>query len=220
MREWARANRSFLARVITYLCSQGIDQFLDLGSGVPTVGNVHEVVHRYNPEAKVAYVDLEPVAVAYARRLLDGEPNVSITQADIRKPEEVLAAPGVAAILDLDRPIAVLAMAVLHALPEDVPARMLAGYRQASAPGSYLGLSHGVATTMTDEQVKEFTDAYKDTPTPAVLRPLDQVQSLLDGYEIIEPGLVLLDKWRPEHPVSDERALENNCVGAVGRLAQ
>jgi SAM-dependent methyltransferase len=219
IRVGARVNRSFLGRAVTYLTQHGVDQFLDLGSGIPTVGNVHEIAHRHNPTARVAYIDYEPVAVAHARRLLAGDPRVSITQADIREAHDVLAAPGVRHLLDFSRPVAVLAMGILHFLPDsDDPYGMLATYRDACVPGSALAISHGSQVTLTDEQIRRFLLAYARTPTPALFRTVEEILPLLDGYEIVEPGLVLLPQWHPYDPVGDEEARAANIYGGVGIL--
>jgi hypothetical protein len=216
----ARVNRSFLGRAVTYLVQHGVDQFLDLGSGIPTVGNVHEIAYRHNPSARVAYVDYESVAVAHARRLLVDKPLVSITQADIRRPDEVLAAPGVRDLLDFGRPVAVLAMAILHFLPDDDdPYRMLAAYREACVTGSYLAISHGSQVTLTDQQIEEFLEAYARTPTPALFRTVEQIRPLLAGYELVPPGLVLLPQWHPDEPVSDAEAAAANIYGGIGMLS-
>ena len=215
----ARVNRSFLGRAVTYLVQHGVDQFLDLGSGIPTVGNVHEIAHRHNPTVRVAYVDYEPVAVAHARRLLADNPLVTITQADIRRPDEVLAAPGVGDLIDFSRPVAVLAMAILHFLPDDDdPHGMLAAYRDACVAGSYLAISHGSQVTLSDQQIKEFLEAYARTPTPALFRSVEQIRPLLAGYELVPPGLVLLPQWHPDEPVSDADAAESNIYGGIGLL--
>jgi uncharacterized protein (DUF1778 family) len=214
-----RANRSYLGRAAGYLANSGIDQFLDLGSGIPTVGNVHEVVHRHNPNARVAYVDWEPVAVAHAGKLLENEPLVTITQADIRSPQDVLAAPTVAGLLDLSRPIAVLAMGILHFLSDDDdPFGMLAAYRDAGCAGSYLAISHANQVTLTDEQVQSFLDAYARTPTPTLFRTVEEIRRLLDGYQLIEPGLVLAPYWHPDQPgpVDEGEAAATNLRAAVG----
>lgn len=215
----AQANRSFLRRVVTALCQRGVDQFLDLGSGIPTVGNVHEIAHRHNPTARVAYVDHESVAVAHARRLLDGDARVSVTQADIRDPVSVLNAPGVAGLLDFTRPVAVLALAILHFLPDDTEVTtMLRAYRAACIPGGYLALSHGTRATLSETEIRKFLEAYQRTVTPAVFRTREQIAGFTAGYELLHPGLVLLQQWRPENPVSNEEAERINCYGAVGML--
>ncbi len=214
-----RVNRSYLGRVVAWLTRHGIDQFLDLGSGIPTVGNVHEVAHRINPAAKVAYVDYEPVAATHARTLLKGIPQVSITQADIREPAKVLAAPQVTELLDFSRPVAVLAVAILHFLPDaDDPWKMLAAYRDACGPGSALAVSHGSQVTLTDAQIEEFLAAYAKTSTPALFRTPEQIRAFLAGYQLVDPGLVLLPQWRAPQPVSDKEAAESNIYGAVGLL--
>ena len=217
IRVGARVNRSFLGRVVAYLVGQGVDQFLDLGSGIPTVGNVHEIAHRHNPDVRVAYVDYEPVAVAHARRLLADDQRVSITHADIRQPHDVLER--VRPLLDFDRPVAVLAMAILHFLPDaDDPFGMLAAYRDACVRGSYLAISHGSQVTLTDQQIRDFLEAYARTPTPALFRDVTEIRRLLDGYELVEPGLVLLPQWHPTDPVTDTEARESNIYGGVGVL--
>ncbi|MFD0922349.1 SAM-dependent methyltransferase [Saccharopolyspora rosea] len=218
-REWARANRSFLRRAVRYLAGQGIDQFLDLGSGIPTVGNVHEVAHELNPRARVAYVDFEPVAVAHARYLLGDDPRVTVTQADIRDPQQVLAAPGVAGLLDFTRPVGVLAVAILHFVADsDDPAGVVAGYRDACVPGSHLAVSHLSRVTFTDEQLAHGHAIYSRTSTPGTLRSREEIAALLTGYQLVDPGLVLLPQWRPEEPVDDALAASTNSYAGVGAL--
>ncbi|MCI2424206.1 SAM-dependent methyltransferase [Saccharopolyspora sp. K220] len=213
------SNRAFLRRAVSYLIDQGIDQFLDLGSGVPTVGNVHEVAHELNPEARVAYVDVEPVAVAHARRLLGDDPRVTITQADLRHPQDVLSAPGVAGLLDFARPVAVLAVSVLHFVPDDDdPVGIMASYRDSCVRGSALAVSHISQVTVTNEQVEAGVRLYQQTSTPVTLRTSDGITALLDGYRLVEPGLVLLDQWRPESPADPANAETNNSYAAVGIL--
>lgn len=196
---FARANRSFLGRAVTHLCSLGIDQFLDLGSGVPTVGNVHEIAHRHCPTARVAYVDVEPIAVSHARWILGEHPQVTVTQADIREPEQVLGSPEVTGLLDFTRPIALLAVAILHFVADDDdPAALLEDYRRACAPGSYLCLSHASPITMTAEQVAGGRAIYRTTTTPITPRPGDDIAAMLNGWQLLKPGLVPIAQWRPD----------------------
>ena len=212
---FARANRAFLARAVTYLSTRGIDQFLDLGSGIPTVGNVHEIAHRHNPTAKVAYVDHEAVAVAHARTMLAHESRVSVTRADIRCPQEVLSAPGVAGLLDFSRPVGLLALAILHFVPDsDDPAGILAAYRAACAPGSCVALSHAATITMTEDEVQRGKQIYSTTPTPLLIRDHDEIAALLKGYDLVEPGLMPINHWPT--PEIDQPA---NGYGAVGELS-
>ncbi|WP_219905407.1 SAM-dependent methyltransferase [Actinopolyspora mortivallis] len=218
---YARATRAFLGRMIRFLCDRGIDQFLDLGSGMPTVGNVHEVAQRRCPEARVAYVDIEPEVVAHSRQLLRGTERVTVTQADIRDPETVLAAPGVTELLDFSRPVAVLAVSILpYVSDEDDPPGIMARYRDSCPAGSYLAVSHGTALTMSAEQVHSSENAYRDTHTPVIMRDPERIRELLPGYELVEPGLVPLPEWRPEPDVNaaQDGTDSANGVAAVGYL--
>ena len=139
-----RANRAFLRRAVTMLCGLGVDQFLDLGSGIPTVGNVHEVAHAANPMARIVYVDSDPVAAVHSAALLSNEPLVHVLHADLRDPELVLQEAATEGELDLSRPVAVLLVSVLPFIPDaDDPAGIVAEYRDGTAPGSYLAISHG-----------------------------------------------------------------------------
>ena len=191
-----RANRAFLERAVHYLCAAGIDQFLDLGSGIPTAGNVHEIVLAANPSARTVYVDADPVAVAHAKALLADVPQVGVLRADLRDPDEVLKQ-AVAAGLDLDRPLAVLLVSVLPFIPdEDDPAAIIAAYREASVPGSYLAISHGT-NDYQPEAVGKVEGIYTRTTQPGVFRSRAEIERLLDGYELVEPGLIDAIHWHP-----------------------
>ncbi|MBF6174740.1 SAM-dependent methyltransferase [Nocardia blacklockiae] len=216
-RQWARANRGFVGRAVAALCELGIDQFLDLGSGAPTVGSPHEIALRHNPAARVAYVEREPVAVEYANKMLVDQPQVSMTWADLRDIDSVLNAPGVAGLLDFDRPIAVLAMAVLDLLEDVDPLELTAAYRDVCRPGSALALSHAVGLTLTLEQQEQVLSVMRRTNTPgAGFGTIEDVAALLTGYRILEPGIVPVGAWRPHDPIDDEVARRANYVGAVG----
>ena len=191
-----RANRAFLYRAVQHLCAAGIDQFLDLGSGIPTAGNVHEIVLAANPAARTVYVDSDPVAVAHARALLAGVAQVEVLHADLRDAGEVLGQ-AVGLGLDLSRPVAVLLVSVLPFIPdEDGPAAIIAAYREASAPGSYLAISHGT-NDYQPEAVGKVEGIYTRTTQPGVFRSRAQIQELMDGYELVPPGLVDVINWRP-----------------------
>src|SRR5919202_2110016 len=139
-----QANRAFLRRAVKFFVQQGIDQFLDIGSGIPTVGNVHEVAQQLNPAARVVYVDKEPVAVRHSQAILRDTPNVTIIEADACRPEELVHDPEVRRMLDFSKPIGVLIVALLHFVPEDeVAYNLVRVLRDAVAPGSYIALSHG-----------------------------------------------------------------------------
>lgn len=212
----ARANRAFLGRVVRYLSERGIDQFLDLGSGVPTVGNVHEVARERNPRAKIAYVDFEAVAVAHARRLVQEDPLISVDFADLQDPDSVLSSPGVTKLLDFTRPVAVLAISVLHFVPnERHPQRIIAHYRDACVPGSALGLSHMNPRGLPQELIDAGSELYQRTTTPLTFRSDAEIVALMEGYELVAPGMVRVDRWRSEDSEGPGTA---NVVGAVGIL--
>ncbi|GAA4833450.1 SAM-dependent methyltransferase [Saccharopolyspora rosea] len=220
-RDYCFANRAFLGRAVRHLVTEvGIDQFLDLGSGVPTVGNVHEIAHEHNPRARVAYVDWEAIACYHARHLLGpDEDRVSVTEADVCDPDTVLNAPGVAGLLDFSRPIAVLAFGILDIIPSTDGASLVTAYRDACVPGSALAVSNNAQLARTDEEVAGLRFLLSTTSTPQLhLRTPEEVAALLPGYTLIEPGVVPAAQWRPDRPVSDEEARRGNVYGAVGLL--
>jgi hypothetical protein len=196
--EIMRANRGFLRRAVEFLAAAGVRQFLDLGSGIPTVGNVHEVAQRAAPDARVVYVDNDPVAVEHARAILAGNDLTAVVQADLRDPDSVLADPTVRSRLDLSRPTAVLMVAVLHFIPDaDDPAGLVSRFRDAIPAGSYLALSHATAGEQAD-RAAEHRGLYQRTATPMTMRTSDQVERFFAGWELVPPGVVYLPQWRPE----------------------
>jgi SAM-dependent methyltransferase len=210
-----RANRAFLGRAVRHLVTEyGVTQFLDLGSGVPTVGNVHEVAKDANPDVRVVYVDIDPVAIAHARHLLARVDGVEAILADLRKPESVLAHPLVPETLDLEKPVALLFNAVLHFIAdEDDPAGIVRRYLRAVAPGSFVALSHAAPDLAhRDEQEKMLEDYRRSTSAVFINREPEVVAGWLDGMEICPPGLVTLDEWLPEPDAPRERMLRTYGV--------
>ena len=198
-----RANRAFLGRAVRYLAASGITQFIDLGSGIPTVGNVHEVAQEHEAGARVVYVDHDPVAVIHTKSLMDGDPLTTVIEADLREPAEVLEHPELRRLIDLEQPVAVLMVAVLHFVADDDdPAGIVARYREAMAPGSHLVISHGTADNR-PEQGARMEALYARSPTPLVPRSGEQVAGLLAGLQIVDPGVVHLPSWRPDGPATD-----------------
>src|ERR1700722_3083377 len=197
--ESARACRSYLSRVVRYLTAEaGIRQFLDLGSGLPSVQNVHEVAQSIAPESRVVYVDNDPVVLLHARTLLDSSPEgaTGYVQADLRHPELVL--PRAAEVLDFSEPVAVMLLAVLHFVSDaDDPARLIATLMDALPSGSYLAIGHHTADIY--PELTEFA-RYLSELNPdfaATLRDREQVTRLFEGLELVEPGVVQISKWRP-----------------------
>lgn len=192
----ARANRAFLRRAITYASAQGIDQFLDLGSGIPTVGNVHEIAAALNPDARTVYVDSDPVAFAHSRNLLAATSNVVAVHADLRDLETVLKE--ARAFLDLNRPVAVLMFAVLHFVPdEDNPAGVVRAYWDVTVPGSLLAVSHAT-NDYEPERLSEMEDVYRNATAGLTGRSHDRIAAMLGKYDLVPPGLVSMIEWRPD----------------------
>lgn len=199
----ARANRAFLRRAVTFLARQGITNYLDIGTGQPVAGNVHEIAQRHQPEARVAYVDNDSVVLAHARALLARDHRTIAVPGDAREPHAILTDPAIRAHLDLDQPVAVLLVAVAHFLDGDQPARTLTAIRETLPAGSYIAISHATdlpearqetdRATATHEAVK----LYNSLTAPLTLRTPDQITTLLDGLDLIPPGLVPADQWRP-----------------------
>ena len=214
-----RANRAFMRRAVRYLISEGVTQFLDLGSGIPTVGNVHEVAASTDPASRVVYVDIDPVAVAHSRALLENAPGAAVVQADARDAAKVLLEAQATGLLDFSRPVAVMMVALLHFIPNpDDPAGIVAAYRDALAPGSHLVLSHATLDGNTD-LMRDHEQIYRRSASPIHGRTHAQVTALFDGFELVSPSVVYLPLWRPEPdgaPAADPERYAG--YAAVGRL--
>jgi SAM-dependent methyltransferase len=195
----ARTNRAFLGRAVRWLADQGVDQFLDLGSGIPTVGNVHEVARRTNPQARVVYVDHDRTAVEHARHLLADDPHATALHADLRDSDHLRYQVTAEGVLDLGRRVALLACAVLHFLPDtDRPAAILAAYRRHLAAGSWLVISHGTADQRPTRDVQAGLDTYAHTATPVTPRTHAHVVELFGDSRLVEPGVVWAPLWHPD----------------------
>ena len=214
-----RANRSYLRRAVSYLTSRGIDQFLDLGSGIPTVGNVHEIAQRSNPDAHIVYVDLEPIAVTHSNTILAGNEKATAIHADLRRPDEVLEHPDTKAMLDLERPVALIAAGVLQYIPDaDDPAGIIAGYVARLAPGSYVAMSHPSQDDLTTERragTATVGTVYNRTATPFHYRTKSEFEALFAGLELVEPGVVHMWEWHADSD-SDDDELEGRLTGFAG----
>jgi SAM-dependent methyltransferase len=213
-----RANRSFLRRAVRYLIDEGIEQFLDLGSGIPTVGNVHEVAQDANPAARVVYVDIDPVAVAQSRAILDGNKRTGVVHADVREPDRIIAEAVDLGLVDLSQPLAVLLAGVLHFIPDaDDPGGIAGRLRSAVVPGSFLLISHATQ----DGQPPEVLEAQRlstRTDTEIFLRSHDRIREFFGDFTLVEPGLVYLTRWRPEQVGEFDEHPEQ--VGAYGGVAR
>jgi SAM-dependent methyltransferase len=214
----AQANRAFLRRAVRFLAGRGVRQFLDIGSGIPTVGNVHEVAQETVPDARVVYVDTDPVAVTHSRAILAGNDRTAVIEADGRTPEALLADPGVTGLLDLTEPVGLLMVALLHFVPDaQDPRGILAAYARLLAPGSWVVVSHG--STDTAPGVATLEKLYERTATPVQMRSRGEVAALLADVDLVEPGVEFLPAWRPDHPDDiGGDATWASGYGAVGRL--
>ncbi|MFI7608085.1 SAM-dependent methyltransferase [Micromonospora sp. NPDC049366] len=221
----AQTNRAFLRRAVRHLAESGVRQFLDIGSGIPTEGNVHEIVQQVAPDARVVYVDLDPVAVAESLELLDGNAHADAIRGDLRDPQSILSHPQVRALIDFDRPVALILAAVLHFVPDDEVAYDAVGrLRAALAPGSYLVMSH--ATADEGERPQDDLDVAHEiyrqrTATPLGLRSRSQLERFFAGLDLVEPGLVWLPQWRPapddpQYFTADPK--QSSGLAAVGRV--
>ena len=210
-----RANRAFLRRAVQYVAEQGVARFLDIGSGIPTFGAVHEIARETIPDARVVYVDRDPVAVAHSRLLLKDDPLSEVVEADMRDIGDLLARPAVADLLAAGEPVAILLVAVLHFVSdEEDPERIVRLIHEAVPPGSMLVLSHAGLEGRPD-QAGPHQDLYARTPTPLTMRSRERITGLFNGFRLVEPGVVYFSEWHPENPAGVEPNPER-LVGMVG----
>ncbi|MFC9914020.1 SAM-dependent methyltransferase [Streptomyces sp. NPDC127197] len=217
-----QANRAFMRRAVRYAVGEGITQFLDVGSGIPTFGNVHEVAQQARPGARVVYVDHDPVAVAHSEAVLEGNENADVVAADLRKPQEILASPQVEGLLDLNRPVALLLVAILHFVEDaDDPYGAVAQLSDALAPGSMLVLTHASyeGIPLPPERASGAVNVYKDLRNPLIMRSREEIARFFEGYDMVEPGLVPMPVWRPDTEPEDEDPYAFSGFAGVGRTA-
>lgn len=219
----ARTNRAFLGRAVRWLSAQGVRQFLDIGSGIPTLGNVHEVAQDADPAARVVYVDIDPIAVQQSRALLAGNPYARVIEADLRKPDSVLYHPQVLDLLDFSEPVAVLTVAVLHFVPDEAdPAGILRRIGDSLVAGSFLVLSHlGPERTEEGRAAQERArQLYERTPTPVVIRDPEQVGALVPpGFALLPPGVVGAGDWHPDPDEADDPPQPTALVAVARKTA-
>jgi SAM-dependent methyltransferase len=209
MRQAARANRAFLQRAVRELATAGVDQFLDIGTGIPAAGNTHEIAQSVNPRSRVMYVDNDPVVLAHARALMagPGHGETRVLQADLREPGKILEAPDVRELLDFERPIALLLVGILHFVPDsDQPYAIVAELMDALAPGSHLVLTHGTGDFIDQDAGERAVAAYARSSAPVTGRSRAEVNRFLDGLEQLPPGIVTAPLWRPQAATTEQDA--------------
>jgi hypothetical protein len=214
-----KANRAFLARAVRYLVSEaGIRQFLDIGTGIPTANNVHEVAQEIAPESRVLYVDYDPIVLAHARALMTGSPagKTAFIVGDLREPESILADPAVASTLDLDEPVALMLLGILHHVhDEEDPVGIVSTLLDALPSGSYMTVSHPTADFDPDGMAAVAASA-EQSGIPYVARSRAEIEPFFRGLELVDPGLVPLLGWRPDADTSPDLNSVSGYV-AMGR---
>ncbi|OXM50575.1 methyltransferase [Amycolatopsis thailandensis] len=220
IRSLARANRAFLGRAVRHCAEHGVNQFLDLGSGVPTVGNVHEIAGEADEDSRCVYVDNEPVAVAHAKILLEksGDPTRhAVIGGDLRDADDVWERALDTGVLDPAEPVALLTVAVLHFVPGPELAAVIARYRRLLPPGSFYVLSHVTTSDVEGdelEQIKRVVKQYEQSSTPASFRDKEEIRGFFGDFDLAAPGLVPVGAWR----LDDPRSPALNCtIGGVAR---
>jgi hypothetical protein len=232
IRPAARANRAFLGRAVRFAAEAGIRQFIDVGSGIPTGGNVHEIAQDVDPGCHVVYVDIDPVAVAEGLEILAGNDVATSIRGNVLDASAILAHPSIAELIDFEQPVAIIMCALLHFVPDDELAHgAVATFRSASTPGSYLILSHGTHPDATvgaqeraefaaDDKVIQGVYAHKTT-TPVRMRSRADVEAFFDGYDMVDPGLTWVGAWRPVGSDQVEFGGDSrlaSILGGVGKL--
>ena len=209
----ALSNRAFLRRAVRFLVEQGVRQLLDIGSGIPTAGNVHEIAQQIDPGVRVLYVDIDPVAVAHARTILRDNENADAIRADLRDPGGLLAAAADSGQIDFTRPVGLLLVAVLHLLQDaDEPAEKVAALHEAVLPGSYVAISHLTSALRPDDAARLGDHSANKSHVGLRFRDRSAITALFTGWELVEPGVVELPLWRPE----SDRDLHENPGHSLG----
>ncbi|GLW64810.1 hypothetical protein Arub01_30540 [Actinomadura rubrobrunea] len=216
----AQENRRFLRRAVSYLAAErGVRQFLDIGTGLPSAGNVHEVAQEIDPSCRVVYVDNDPIVLAHARALLTSTPEgaTAYLDADLRDPEKILTHPDLHATLDLSRPVALMLVAIMHFLTDDDdPYGVLARLLEPLAPGSHVVITHATGDHLTPEQYAETVAANERSGVPFRLRSKEEFTRFFTGLEVLPPGITSIVEWRPEDPPEKRSSVEDvSMYGAV-----
>ncbi|GAA3959306.1 SAM-dependent methyltransferase [Actinomadura viridis] len=216
-------NRKFMRRVVTYLAGEaGIGQFLDIGTGLPSAGNVHEVAQEIAPRSRIVYVDNDPIVLAHARALLTSAPAgaTAYIDADLRRPEALLAHPELRKTLDLGEPVALMLIAIMHFIvDEDDPYGIFATLRDALPPGSHIVMSHATDDFLEPEELAEANEANKRSGVPFRLRSTEEFTRFFTGLELLPPGITSVVDWRPDVPEDQRAAIDDvSMLCAVARV--
>jgi S-adenosyl methyltransferase len=209
----AKANRRFLASAVRFCVRQGIDQVIDIGTGIPAPPTVIDIARKQQPAARMVGVDNDPVVLAHDRALVETADEVRIVDGDLRHPRDILNSPVLGELIDLRRPVMLILVAVLHFVTEaECASDIVRTFREAMASGSYLVLSHATSSGSDPATVACFESVYAKATSPAVFRTDDQIRLLFDGFDLVEPGLVDVQDW----PKSDGLRTDVRVLGGVG----
>jgi hypothetical protein len=194
---WRLKFPAFLRRAVRYMARQGVRQFIDIGSGLPTVGNTHEIAQEIDPSARVVYVDNDPVVLNHGRALLAADNHTTVATADMHRPADVLEHPQTTKLIDFDQPVGVLMIAMVHFLTLDEQPYVMGRLHDTLAPGSYFTATHATRDGLPASMVAQIEAVYATTPTPIHFRPRAEIARFFDGFELVPPGLVTLNEWHP-----------------------
>lgn len=196
--EMAIEGRHFLRRVIRYMCYQGIDQFIDIGSGLPSADNTHQIAQRVIPGARVVYVDIDEAAVTYGQQILRETPSTTFIHGSVLELDHILSHPETKKLIDFSKPVGVVMMGLVHFFSIDTGRDIFSILKKNLAAGSMISITHGVTDNLSEEVVQKILAAYARTPTPLIMRPLADVEQIIEGFEKIEPGVTLIHEWKPD----------------------
>ena len=213
----AQQNRAFLRRAVRFMARRGIRQFIDIGSGLPTAGNTHEIAQQINPDVRVVYIDNDPIVLAHGRALLATDDNTTVATADMRHPAEVLEHREVTRLIDFSAPVGVLLVAMVHFLTLDERPMVMGYLRDALPSGSHLAATHVTIDDNPPDVAAKIENVYAGTPTPIYFRDRAEIARFFEGFDLIEPGLVTIDSWCPD-PSEPAHPIARWLYGAVGVL--
>jgi S-adenosyl methyltransferase len=196
----ARLNRAMLGRSVRFMAAHGISQFLDLGSGLPTVQNTHQIAQAVNPAARVVYVDNDPSVSLHGQALLAGDAATAVVLADVMEPDKLLGLPEVTGLIDFTQPVGLIMNAVIHhMLDEEDPYGVVTAYKDAAVPGSYMQITHFCDAA---PEAAASVRVLRENLGRGQIRSREEIKRFFDGWEIAAPGLVFLSEWRPDEPVT------------------
>ncbi|MEU3597113.1 SAM-dependent methyltransferase [Streptomyces sp. NPDC006798] len=217
-----QADRAFMRRAVGWAACRGVTRFLDIGCGIVSYGNVHQVARAADPGSRVVHLDHDPVAVAHGREVAEGDPGIAVAAADLRRPRQILDVPEVAELLAAPGPVALLLLGVLPFVEDaDDPYGAVRELGAALPPESLIVLTHAAydGVPVSQEQTDGALGVYRDIRSPLTLRSQEHIARFFEGYEMVEPGLVFTPRWRPDAPAEQEDPYAFSSYAGVGRKA-